>query len=228
MLRVPVRALVSVFTLALLTKPDASYAESDVRTPSAATAPCAEVSPGARLHDGFFARSDTGIAVLFAQVSGRGPRSGIRAVGQSATISVGGTPARGLVIGGMVWTARLDPVFIEAGRTIHPDDDSVKITMLRLGPFLDYYPDPRLGLHFQTALQFSVQIESDVKGNAIDPPAVGAATSVGVGYEWFLSSEASLGFLARTALGDVVRTPVGGEEHQLWVVPELGVTATYQ
>lgn len=188
---------------------------------------CPDVDPGEYLHDGFFARSDTGLAFFRANVSGSSSRSGIRGLGQSAGISLGGTPERGLVLGGTVWTARIDPVFIEGGRTVTPDDDSVKITLLRLGPFLDWYPDPTHGFHTQVAVAFTAQVESDVKGNAIKPPALGAALAVGTGYEWFVVSELSLGLLGRMALGRVVRTPSEGKQDMLWIIPELALSATY-
>lgn len=189
--------------------------------------PCPDVDPGKHLHDGFFARSDTGLAFYRARVSGSSSRTGIRGLGQSAGISVGGTPERGLVVGGTVWTAIIDPVFVERGRTVTPDDDSVKITLLRLGPFLDWYPDPARGFHTQAAASFTAQVETDVKGNALEPAALGAALSVGTGYEWFVSSELSLGLLGRLALGRVVRTPPEGEQDMLWLVPELALAATY-
>lgn len=221
------RALVATLTSAGA----AAGAEGRAPTPTTASAGpegrCPDTDPGDRRHDGFFARSETGLSLLWADVSGAASRTGIRAIGQSATLSFGGTPARGLVLGGSLWTARLDPVFVESGRTVTPDDDSVKLTMLRVGPFVDYYPDPTAGFHAQGAAQLAVQIESDVKGNPIEPTALGAAASMGAGYEWFLSGEFSLGFVARAALGRVVRAPNGGEERMLWVIPELALTATY-
>ena len=69
----------------------------------------------------------------------------------------------------------MDPVFVEQDRTVSPDDDSVKITLLRLGPFLDFYPEPAGGFHVVTAAALTVQVESDVKGNAVQPAALGAA-----------------------------------------------------
>lgn len=131
------------------------------------------------------------------------------------------------MVGGTVWTARIDPVFVEGGKTITPDDDSVKVTLLRLGPFLDWYPDPARGFHTQAAAAFTAQIESDVKGNPIKPAALGAALSIGTGYEWFISSELSLGLLGRLALGRVVRTPTEGKQDMLWIIPELALSATY-
>ncbi|HMJ50770.1 MAG TPA: hypothetical protein VK540_01810 [Polyangiaceae bacterium] len=191
---------------------------------------CPDRDPGERLHDGFFARSDTSLAFFRAIVSGADTpprRSGILGVGQGAGISVGGTPERGLVVGGTVWTARMDPVFVENGQTVTPDDDSVKVTLLRLGPFLDFYPDPTRGFHLWASAALTAQIETDAKGNAIKPAALGAALTIGPGYEWFVTSQLSLGLLGRVSLGRVVRTPSEGEQHVLWIVPELALAATY-
>lgn len=197
---------------------------------SADPEPCSLPDPGDRFHNGFFARSDTGLSFLWASV--RGPngssgRSAIRGWGQSAVISVGGTPWRGLVLGGTVWTAQIDPTFVEGGKTVVPDDNSVKETLLRVGPFVDWYPNPARGFHAQAAALFAVQIESDVKGNPIKPASLGAALSVGAGYEWFVSSEFSVGLLGRLAVGRIVRAPSDGDEVMLFAIPELSLTATY-
>jgi len=131
------------------------------------------------------------------------------------------------VLGVTAWTARIDPVFVEGGHTVTPDDDSVKVTFLRAGPFVDFYPDPSRGFHLQMAASFTAQVESDVKGNAIKPAAIGAALSIGGGYEWFVASQLSLGFLGRVSTGRSVREPSEGTERMLWIMPELALTATY-
>jgi hypothetical protein len=182
-----------------------------------------------RMHDGFFARSDVGLAFYSAVVRGSGAsagRTGIRGIGQSQAVSIGGTPERGLVLGGSLWAARIDPVFVEDNRTIVPDDDSVKITLVRLGPFLDWYPDPARGFHASVAGAFTAQIESDVKGDPIEPAALGAALSLGTGYDWFVADQISVGLLARVAFGREVRRPADGDQRMLWFIPELAFSAT--
>jgi hypothetical protein len=186
--------------------------------------------PGERLHDGFFARSAPGLAFFTSLVDDRGPgprRSGVRGIGQSATILTGGTPLAGLVVGGLVFTARIDPVFIEDGRTVSPDDDSVKLTLLHLGPFVDWYPDARRGFHVQASASFAAQVESDTKGNPLEPAAVGGAFALGAGYEWYLGGEFSLGGAARVAFGGLRRNASDGVETSLFLIPELALTATY-
>jgi hypothetical protein len=186
--------------------------------------------PGERLHDGFFARSESGVAFLSAYVSGSGTRplrSRVRGVGQSASISLGVTPARGLVLGGTLWTARIDPEFVEGGKDVAPDDDSVKVTLLRIGPLIDWYPNPERGFHALVAVAFTLQLETDTKGNPLLPAAFGASLSTGAGHEWFLSSELSLGILGRVAFGRMDRDAADGHERTLFVVPELLLSATY-
>jgi hypothetical protein len=185
---------------------------------------------GDRRHDGFFARSEPGIAFLTAHVDDRGAsprRSGVRGVGQSAAVSLGGTPLPGLVVGGTLWTARIDPVFTEDGVRVSSNDDSVKLTMLRLGPFLDWYPDERAGFHALANLTFDIHVESDEKGDAREPAAFGGSFGLGAGHEWFLASSFSLGAVARLAMGASGRAAPGGLERTLYAVPELLLTATY-
>lgn len=171
-----------------------------------------------------------GLAFLWAHVEGAAGephRSGIRGIGQSGELSAGGTPFRGLVVGGSLWTARIDPVFIESGHTVSPDDDSVKWTALRVGPFVDFYPDEARGFHATAALGLIVQFESDTKGDPIEPLAYGMSLATGAGYEWFVLSDVSLGFVGRFALGVVARSGRGVDETTLFVVPELALSATY-
>jgi hypothetical protein len=181
-------------------------------------------------HDGFFARSDVAFAFFSAVVSGSGGaprRTGIRGMGQSQALSIGGTPERGLVTGGSVWAARIVPQFVEGNRTIVPDDDSVKITLVRLGPFLDWYPAPSRGFHTSVDAALTAQIESDVKGNPVKPAALGAALSIGTGYDWFVADHLSIGLLGRFAFGRAIRKPADGDQRMLWFVPELALSATY-
>jgi hypothetical protein len=216
---------------ALISSGAATAAES---TPAAAEMKGKEAPPrgknrGARVHDGFFARSDTSLAFYRAVISGPGAsrRSGALGLGQGAGLALGGTPAPGLVVGGFAWATSIDPVFIEGGKTVSPDDDSVKITLLRIGPFVDWYPDPRGGFHALAEAAFTAEVESDVKGNPIEPAATGAALSVGAGYEWFIFDEFSMGFFGRLSLGRLGRTPPGGHQEILWLIPEIAISATF-
>jgi hypothetical protein len=158
---------------------------------------------------------------------GPSKRSRIRAYGQSSELVVGTTVDPGIVVGMSVFTARLDPTFVENGVNVSPDDDSVKETLARVGPIVDWYPNTSRGLHVQVAAGLALQVESDAKGEPIEPGAVGVAVAVGVGYEWFVSPQFSIGFLTRMNGGRVTRTVHGRSEHTMWEAPEIALTYTY-
>jgi hypothetical protein len=144
----------------------------------------------------------------------------------SASLSLGATPVPGLVLGSTLWSARFDPSFYEGNRELEPDDDSIKMTMLRVGAFSAWYPHPSRGFHALLEATFAVQIESDFRGDALEPAASGPAFAVGLGQEWFLGAEFSLGILGRATLGALKRDAPGGEERTLFLIPELALSAT--
>lgn len=193
--------------------------------------PCEDrESPHDRRHDGFFARAEVGIALFAADV--REPlyalgRTRTQGYGESSGLWAGGTPKRGLVIGGGIWTARIDPTFTVDGRRVSPDDDSVKVTLARFGPIIDWYPDPRAGFHAQVTPAIALLVESDEKGKPIEPGAIGPALAFGLGYEWFISRDFSLGLLARFGVARVDRSRAGRHERTLWETPELMLAYTY-
>lgn len=148
-------------------------------------------------------------------------------IGQSGGLSAGATPWPGVVVGGQLWTARIDPRFVENGARVAPDDDSVKLTLGALGPFVDWYPDVSAGFHLQFASGALIAIETDEKGNPVRPPSVGARFALASGYEWFLGREFSIGFFVRMGVAIAARARPEGPERMLAEVPELLLTSTY-
>jgi hypothetical protein len=182
------------------------------------------------LHDGFFARADTGLSLFRAHVSrplDAPGRTGIRGIGQSTAISIGGTPAAGLVVGGQIAAARIDPSFVENGTHHTPDDDSVKLTLARIGPFATWYPELRGGFHVNAALALAFAVESDDKGNPVEPGSAGPALSVALGHDWFVASELSLGLLARATFSVVTRERADRRENVAAEMVEFALSYTY-
>lgn len=183
-----------------------------------------------RVHEGFFFRSSPGLALFEATVSPIGTeprRSRIEGVGLSSALSVGATPMAGWVLGATLWTVNLSPRFVEGGAWVTPDDDSVKLTVLRVGPFVDWYPNPRRGFHSSLASAWMVQIERDTRGKPIRPIATGPTFASYAGYEWFVSGEFSVGVLGGLAFGQLRRKVNGQHELARFVMPELALTVTY-
>jgi hypothetical protein len=64
------------------------------------------------------------------------------------------------------------------------------------GPFVDFYPDPRKGLHFMAGLTYSSFSFTNDAGESSES-ATGVGLFGGAGYEAWIGSEWSLGLLAR-------------------------------
>ena len=189
-----------------------------------------DCAPARRRHDGFFARVETGLALLRSraeQPSAAPERTALRAWGQSTTLAVGATPFPGLVIAGTLWAARLDPTFYELGEPRSPDDDSVKLTWARLGPLLSYYPDPGRGFHVDAFAGLSLAVESDEKGDPLEPGFAGPSAALALGHDWFVSSELSLGVSARATFARVARSHGGRSESLSPEVLEISIAYTY-
>jgi hypothetical protein len=207
-------------------------AEEGAAAPGAAAPPvCKPPGPGAYTHDGFFARAGVGVAYALIRV---GPatlpsprRTWIRGFGQASKILLGGTPLPGFVVGGSIATERIDPTFVEGGVAIIPDDDSVKVTLVRLGPFVEWYPSPGRGFHVGAGASLALQVETDVKGDPISPGFMGGALSMGFGYEAFTGEDLSLGVSAEVTFGGLSRDADGVHETMTWTVPALVLAATY-
>jgi hypothetical protein len=183
-----------------------------------------------RLHDGFFARVETGLTLFRArarQPSAFPERTAIRALGQSTTLAAGATPVAGLVLAGSLWAARLDPTFYEHGQSRAPDDDSVKLTWARLAALVSYYPDPRRGFHVDASAGVALAVESDEKGNPREPGFAGPSAALALGQDWFVSSELSLGVSARATFSRVARSHEGQPEFLRPEMLELSFAYTY-
>jgi hypothetical protein len=195
--------------------------------PDASDTACAAAP---RRHDGFFARVEAGVAFFRSrtdQPSAFPERTASRALGQASTVAVGGTPFPGWVVAGTLWAARLDPTFYERGAPRTPDDDSVKLTWARLGPLVSYYPDPQRGFHVDAFAGVALAVESDEKGNPLEPGFAGPSAALALGHDWFVSTELSLGVSARATFSRVARSHGGKKESLRAEMLELSFAYTY-
>ena len=210
----------------------------ELRTPP----PPPERAPGAREHGGFYLRFGAGFGVYEerteseesdvygGEVSGRSV--GLASVGEFA---MGGTVGRGLVLGGGIYTARLLSGHFTldesspAGLPRELDPELRELVVV--GPFMDWYPNPRRGFHLQAALGFASLTDggSNFDDDDEDYQAFGGGLVLGVGYEWWIGNEWSLGALAR-----VQGAAVTGKDdadvrwfHGVSTNPALLLTLTY-
>jgi hypothetical protein len=102
------------------------------------------------------------------------------------------------------------------------------------GPFVDWYPNPRSGFHLQAALGIAALTSGngdrfDSDDDDDDYRAFGAGIVLGLGYEWWVGNEWSLGVLARTQAAGLEGEDDSGVRwvHAAGASPSLLLTLTY-
>ena len=153
---------------------------------------------GARWHDGFYLRFGFGGGVFVDQFDGALDWTDGSASGGSGALelSVGTALWSGFTVGGGIVLERVvDPVVEMEGASTGSD---VAVGVLGvLGAFFDWYPDPGRGLHLQALLggaRITMTDESGVR-NAHEP--IGGGIALGVGHEWWIGEQWSMGALVR-------------------------------
>jgi hypothetical protein len=170
------------------------------------------------LHDGLYARFAGGLGVGNDAFNARGGQFVVNGHDRvSATTSgfcgatelaIGATPLLGLAIGagvyGVIWPAPGSAVY-DLGATY----EFAASQMVLFAPFADWYAWPRRGWH----LQGGIGVASYVMGQGVPhaPPgavpvarahtALGYGFMLGIGHEWFVADQWSVGVLARVVRG---------------------------
>src|SRR5258706_15136989 len=107
---------------------------------------------GAHTHDGFYARIALGAGFGFGKnevdVAGS-PTADVSGVAGAGELALGGTVARGLVLGGGSYGAFLT---VPKYKSDAGDVKGGPLVFQSLGPFVDFYFDPHGGGHAQAAL----------------------------------------------------------------------------
>jgi hypothetical protein len=109
---------------------------------------------GHRLHDGFYFRGSIGPGpgtVAFDQRSDwpNVPEGRVTGPGVASDLMIGGTPARGLAVGGaLIATQAPEPDFDGDRLQMDANDDA---TWILIGPFVDFFFAPRKGFHLGAA-----------------------------------------------------------------------------
>jgi hypothetical protein len=219
---------------------------TEASTAEPAAAPVEEVPTSVHRHDGFYLRLGAGFGgvrdqMLYQPDGGSsndfenvGYVSGIATTGEFA---IGGTVARGLVLGGGVYTAGFmvtdfvrDPEssFTDALPT---EVDSSHASLTVIGPFIDYYFQEDGGFHLQGALGVAV-LSGLRNAQGVDNSSEGAAGGglvFGLGNEWWVADDWSMGVLGRLTVAALFQED---DQQQTWVhaaatVPSVLFTVTY-
>lgn len=181
----------------------------------------------ARLHNGFYLRLSGGIGILNDSARSkdltfvsdgenadggnyRGSASGLQVATEA---SLGWTTPSGFTVGLGVYTATMPEAEVDQPKY---GNDEVQAISTRpvpqhvgqlavVGPFVDYFFDTRSGFHTSLALGLSTYIAGQSLGTAYPRTrghvAIGLGFVAGVGYDFWIADEWSLGLLGRVAYG---------------------------
>jgi hypothetical protein len=152
-----------------------------------------------RTHDGFQFRGALGVGYLSdsESLSDSSFSATISGVGLGLDLYFGGTPARGLTIGGFVnATTAVGPSLSVNGKSLGSASNDVSLGLGLIGPYLDYYPDPTSGLHVLALAGLASLSVSDGSGSS-QQSGSGFGVGAGVGYDVWIGDEWSLGILGR-------------------------------
>jgi hypothetical protein len=155
---------------------------------------------GYHVHDGFYLRLGAGIGAGHLNVSSHSDAANdfsIGGAGLALNLWVGGTPWRGVALGGMLHIQGISDSNVEvAGANSH---ETMNGGVGYLAPFIDAFPDPLRGLHVGGSLGLA-GFNARADGNALeqahrvkDYESTGFGGSAWVGYMGWVGPEWSMG-----------------------------------
>lgn len=157
----------------------------------------AEADP--RTHDGFYLHMDLGFGYLSstAEVEGFDTSYNFSGVSVPSTLLLGGTVGPVAFGGGFFSDYAPSPSgSIDGGTSV--ELDNVSMYLVGIGMFADIYPNPNEGLHFLPFVGWG-GLEMTYNGDAGGSDPTGLVMSLGVGYDWWVSAQWSVGVMGRFA-----------------------------
>jgi hypothetical protein len=236
----------AAFSAFVLLRAVVSSPEAAAQELSAAPGLSGPVGPppdeGARVHDGFYLRASSGFAVyderfesdelpLGGSLDGRN-----RGFASVSDLAIGGTVAPGWVIGGGIFSADLVASTLRisgSGLAAPPAELDPGLRSISLfGPFVDWYPNVRGGFHARAAVGLSTltpRVFGHPSTQRSEYLAVGGGLVLGVGYDWWVADEWSIGIMSQVT----ARLMTGKDDtdtkwtHLVTTTPGLYVCLTY-
>ena len=150
-----------------------------------------------RIHDGFYAAANLGVG--YVKSSGDATLSGMRSITTPVYLWSGATYGT-----------------VAYGVGINAEFAYTHAWLLGAALFADIYTDPKGGFHIMPTLGWGAMFP-------VPYPATGLVLGVGVGYDYWVGSEVSMGVMARMTYAPLQDS---GESYTLYA-PSLLYTVTY-
>jgi hypothetical protein len=192
-----------------------------------------------REHDGLYGRFGLGFSGFGDTVAQEGPsgdsfrdQSLVTGFSTVSELAIGGTIKNGFVLGGGLYTASVETPFVfeGSGRPLPSEFRRPDLFGL-VGIMGDFYPNPRRGLHLQGALGIAGLTGLNPGGSIWSDRhlAVGGGAMLGIGYEWWVGEQWSMGILGRGTVGALAEDDAHGARwfHFVAAWPSILFTVTY-
>lgn len=152
------------------------------------------VSRKYHVHEGFYLRVNLGVGALGSDYD-LGEQSAESHGGTlGLDLLIGGTPAKGLAIGGALLNeAGVSHNVEQGGRSL--SDTNVRLTLL--GPFVDGFFDPKGGFHMGGAVGLAALAVQDLKVEDETDTLTGFGGAAWAGYDAWVADEWAIGCLVR-------------------------------
>jgi hypothetical protein len=187
---------------------------------------------GRHFHNGFYLQMALGLGYLGATASEGGEDLSIDGGAVTGSLWIGGSLVPGFVLGvGTLSTIAVSPhlTYTNANDASlnRTGSSDLSLHLQMFGLVSDIYPDPRSGLHFQAMLGYAVlsATQNGQSTSTNDPTGLGLMG--GIGYDFWVSNEWSVGVLARVAYAATKFDDTGANVGIPTTAPGLLATFTY-
>ena len=153
-----------------------------------------------RVHDGFYLRGSIGHGWMGTKFS-EGLLTDRRFGGECGAfdLQLGGSPSPGFVLGGGLFVTGMQHDDVRRFGDAEGDEPGT-VGMIAIGPFIDYFPDPKGGFHVGgmlglggLAIETADDDDVETSFDEGERGAGGGAIGAWVGYDWWVGREWSLG-----------------------------------
>jgi hypothetical protein len=151
-----------------------------------------------KTHDGFYLQLDVGLGYLSTSVEAPAPLNTeitYSGVTIPSALLLGGTVGPVVIGGGFFGDYAPSPSVEVGGQS---GDVDASLTLIGVGIFADFYPDPHGGLHFQPFIGYAA-LEATRDGDSSGSDPTGPVFAIGAGYDWWVADEWSIGVMGRFA-----------------------------
>ena len=174
-------------------------------------------------HDGFYLQLDAGLGYLSSSADFAGVSAKYSGLTFPTALLMGGTIGPVVIGGGFITDYAPSPsVSVSSGGVTQSAQlTGVKLYLFSIGMFADFYPDPHGGLHFQPFIGWG-GLQAEYQGSTGSGPS-GLVLAAGVGYDWWVADEWSIGIMGRFGYAPLSNSGVGWTT----ITPALLATFTY-